>query len=201
MKGHGLPATQTIHKAKRTPERSKPRADRPRQYWGIDMTKFLVSSIGWIYLVIVLDWYRKKIVGWNISLRSRAAEWKEALDMAIQREFPGGVRGNGLKLISDNGSQPTATSFMRDMATLGIEQIFTSYDNPKGNAETERVMRTIKEEIIWLNEFVSFEEAKEKIGRWIQEDYNKLYVHSQLGYMSPEEFEAKIEEERIRKAA
>jgi len=37
---------------------------------------------------------------------------------------------------------------MRDMATLGIEQIFTSYDNPKGNAETERVMRTIKEEII-----------------------------------------------------
>jgi putative transposase len=201
MKEHGLTATQTIHKAKRTPERSKPKAERPRQYWGIDMTKFLISSIGWIYLVIVLDWYTKKIVGWNISLRSRAAEWKEALDMAIQREFPGGVRGSGLKLISDNGSQPTATSFMKDMATLGIEQIFTSYDNPKGNAETERVMRTIKEEIIWLNEFASFEEAKEKIGRWIQEDYNKLYVHSQLGYMSPEEFEAKLEEERIRKAA
>lgn len=57
-------------------------------FWGIDMTKFLISSIGWIYLVIVLDWYTKKIVGWNISLRSRAAEWKEALDMAIQREFP-----------------------------------------------------------------------------------------------------------------
>ena len=153
----------------------------------------------------MLDWYTKKIVGWNISLRSRAAEWEEALDMAIQREFPGGVRGNGLKLINDNGSQPTATSFMRDMATLGIEQIFTSYDNPKGNAEIKlgspknreifwgvsRVMRTIKEEIIWLNEFASFEEPKEKIGRWIQEDYNKLYVYSQLGYMSPEEFEAK----------
>jgi len=135
--------------------------------------------------------------------------------MAIQKEFPGGVRGSGLKLISDNGSQPTATSFMRDMATLGIEQIFTSYDNPKGNAETKsgspknqeifwgvsRVMRTIKEEIIWLNEFGSFEEAKEKIGKWIQEDYNRLYVHSQLNYMSPEEFEVKLEEERIRKAA
>jgi hypothetical protein len=37
-----------------------------------------------------------------------------------------------------------------------------------GNAETERVMRTAKE-IIWLNEFASFEEAKEKIGRWIHE--------------------------------
>jgi putative transposase len=66
MKEHGLTATQTIHKAKRAPERSKPKAERPRQYWGIDMTKFLISSIGWIYLVIVLDWYTKKIVGWNI---------------------------------------------------------------------------------------------------------------------------------------
>lgn len=83
--------------------------------------------------------------------------------MAIKREYPEGVRGNGLKLISDNGSQPTSTSFMKDMTTLGIEQIFTSYDNPKGNADTERVMRTIKEEIIWLNEFDSFEEAKERL--------------------------------------
>jgi len=201
MKGHGLLATQRVHKAKRTSQRSKPKADRPRQYWGIDMTRFMVSSIGWIYLVIVLDWYTKRIVGWNVSLRSRATEWKEALDMAINRGFPGGVRGSGLKLISDNGSQPTAISFMRDMATLGIEQIFTSYDNPKGNADTERVMRTIKEEVIWLNEFSSFEEAREKIGKWIEEDYNKLYVHSTLGYMSPEEFEARYEEERIKKAA
>jgi putative transposase len=43
--------------------------------------------------------------------------------------------------------------------------------------------------IIWLNEFSTFKEAKEKIGRWIEIDYNMLYVHSQLGYISPEEFE------------
>jgi len=60
-------------------------------------------------------------------------------------------------------------------------------------------MRTAKE-IIWLNEFASFEEAKEKIGGWMQEDYNKLYVHSQLGYMSPEEFEARYWERKIRNA-
>jgi len=46
--------------------------------------------------------------------------------MAIDREFPDGVRDSGLKLISDNGSQLTSTSFMKDMTTLGIEQIFTS---------------------------------------------------------------------------
>jgi putative transposase len=189
MKEHGLMATQTVHKAKRTPRRNKPRADRPGQYWGIDMTKFMIPAIGWTYLVIVLDWYTKKIVGWDIALRSKTEDWKRALEMAVNSEFSEGVRGKGLKLISDNGSQPTSISFMRDMATLDIEQIFTSYDNPKGNADTERVIRTIKEEIIWLNEFSSFEEAKEKIGKWIEIDYNQLYVHSKLGYMSPEEFE------------
>ncbi|MDQ7031551.1 MAG: integrase core domain-containing protein, partial [Desulfonauticus sp.] len=96
-----------------------------------------------------------------------------------------------LNLISDNGSQPTSVSFMKSMRTLGIRQIFTSYDNPKGNAETERMIRTIKEEIVWLNEFESFEEARKAIGRWIEEDYNKYYVHSCLGYLSLEEFERK----------
>lgn len=189
MRGHDLLATRTVHKAKRGPQRSKPRADRPRQYWGIDMTKFIIPSMGWVYLVIVLDWFTKKIVGWDVSLRSKSSNWEMALEMAIDREFPEGVRDKGLRVISDNGSQPTAVSFMRDMATLGIEQIFTSYDNPKGNADTERMMRTIKEEVLWLNEFGSLEEAKGKIGKWIEIDYNKLYVHSELGYMSPEEFE------------
>ena len=47
------------------------------------------------------------------------------------------------------------------------------------------MMRTIKEEVIWLNEFSSLEEARQKIGRWIEVDYNQLYVHSGLGYRSP----------------
>jgi len=188
---NGLMATQTVHKARRISRGSKPRAQRPGQYWGIDMTKFMVPSLGWLYLVIVLDWYTKKIVGWNISLRCKTAEWLKAVDDAVQKEFPEGVRGKGLKLVSDNGSQPTSVSFMRDMKTLGIEQVFTSYDNPKGNADTERMMRTIKEEVIWLHEFQGFEEIISTVGHPIEIDYNKLYPHSELGYLSPEEFEAK----------
>jgi len=189
MKEHNLMATQTVHKAKRKVLRDKPRADRPKQFWGIDMTKFIVNALGWVYLVIVLDWYTKKIVGWHISVRSKTADWKQAMDRALNCEFTEGVRDACLKLISDNGSQPTSVSFMRDMAILGIKQIFTSYNNPKGNADTERVVRTIKEEVIWLNEFETLAEAQETIGKWIELDYNKLYVHSTLGYMSPEEFE------------
>ena len=53
------------------------------------------------------------------------------MDMALNREFPDGVRGAGLKLISDNGSQPTATGFMRDMATLGIDEILPLMTIPR----------------------------------------------------------------------
>lgn len=201
MKEHDLTATETIHRAKRTPQRSKPKATRPGQFWGIDMTKFMVPSVGWIYLVLVLDWYTKKIVGWDISLRSRTREWKAALNMAINREFPDGVRGKGLKLISDNGSQPTSRAFMKDTATLGVEQIFTSYNNPKGNADTERMMRTVKEEVIWLNEFDSVKESTEVIGRWIEEYYNPWHVHSALGYRSPEMFEEEYYNSRLKLAA
>ena len=47
MKENGLMVPQTVHKARRTPQRSKPKAERPRQYWGIDMTKFLIPVLGW----------------------------------------------------------------------------------------------------------------------------------------------------------
>ena len=52
------------------------------------------------------------------------------------------------------------------------------------------MIRTIKKEVIWLEEFASFSEAKEKISPWIEQDYNPLYPHSVLGYRSPVEFEA-----------
>jgi len=188
MRENGLVVEVVRHKALRTSQRSKPKATRPNQYWGIDMTKFLLGPLGWCYLIVVLDWFTKEIVGWNLSLRAKTSEWKEALDRALCERFPWGVRDEGLNLVSDNGSQPTSVAFMTDLALLGINQIFCSYDNPKGNADTERVIRTIKEEVLWLNDFGSFEEARAAIGPWIREDYNRLYVRSALGYRSPEEF-------------
>ena len=188
MKENGLTEKVIRKKAFRGSNKSKPQATKPRQYWGIDMTKFIIPGTRWAYLEIVLDWYTKKIVGWELAIRGRTSEWKAAMEMAISNEFPSGVRGKGLKLVSDNGSQPTSTSFIKEMSILQIVQIFTYYNNPKGNAETERMMRTIKEEVVWLEEFKNLEEAREKIGSWIEE-YNTLYVHSSLGYMSLIEFE------------
>jgi len=89
---------------------------------------------------------------------------------------------------------------MNDMVTIGIEQIITTYDKPKGNADTARMKRTIKEEDIWLNENETLEEAKEKLGKWNENDYNKNNVHRALGYQSPEEFEVLYNNENLNEA-
>lgn len=184
MRCHQLLVTsQTRLRAKRSSNRAKPKAEYLNQIWGIDMTKFKTAE-GWCYVVIVLDWYSKKIVGYDISDRSRTKEWLSSLEQGVIKQFPEGVRNQGLKLVSDNGCQPTSEAFMKGSRHLGIEQIFTSYNNPKGNAETERMMRTLKEELVWLQEWSSVSEAKEALTVWI-EYYNANYLHSAHGYKPP----------------
>jgi transposase InsO family protein len=52
---------------------------------------------------------------------------------------------------------------MKATSLMGIEQIFTSYNNPKGNADTERVFRTLKEEIVWTREFKAYRSLKQPL--------------------------------------
>jgi putative transposase len=155
MRLHGLTVKpHRLLKAKRLSTKPKPRPTRPNEWWGIDMTKVLTDS-GWAYLVIVLDWYSKKVVGHHCGSTATSRQWLEAVDRALQRQFPDGVRGHDLHLMSDNGSQPTSLAFMKTCSHLGIQQAFTRYNNPKGNADTERMMRTLKEELLWLREWPS----------------------------------------------
>jgi transposase InsO family protein len=172
-------------KAKRTSTKSKPRPTAPNQWWGIDMTKVLVESFGWIYVVIVLDWYTKKIVGYYAGVQCKAVHWLSAVNMAANRQFPNGIKGHDVHLMSDNGCQPTSIAFMQACDDMGIHQAFTSYCNPKGNADTERIMRTIKEECLWLKEWTSPFHLSNELEHWIEVSYNQDYLHSTLGYKSP----------------
>jgi transposase InsO family protein len=190
MREHGLVVAPNARlRAARTPPKPKPRPTRPNQWWGIDMTKVMTAS-GWVYVVVVLDWRTKKVVGHYAGGQARAAHWLAALDMAVNRQFPQGVRGRELNLMSDNGCQPTSERFMRACRTLEIRQAFTSYNNPKGNADTERFMRTLKEELVWINEWSGETQLRAALDRWIEE-YNTSYLHSALGYTSPAAFERK----------
>lgn len=188
MKKHDLLVDRKRYKAKRTPQKEKPKPVKNNQWWGTDMTKFYINSFGWVYLVVVLDWYNKKIVGYKLNVRSKADDWIDALNMAVDTNCPLGSREYDLHLMSDNGSQPTSKKFENTAALLGIKHITTSYSNPKGNADTERFMRTFKEEKVYPYEYESFEEAKIEVDKFIT-FYNLEYPHSALGYLSPIEFE------------
>lgn len=183
LKEHHLLATQTKHAVKRSGSRPKPRPDGPNQWWGIDMTKVRTET-GWAYLVLVLDWHTKQIVGHHCGVRATGADWLSALDSGLNRQFPDGVRGHELHLMSDNGSQPTSERFMKACSFLQVRQAFTSYNNPKGNADTERMMRTIKEELLWLREWRDAFEVASAVESWI-EAYNESYLHSALDYRTP----------------
>ena len=152
------------------------------------MTKVLFPN-GWVYLHIVKDWYSKEIVGWQFSLMSRAEDWLEALDSAVNKRFPRGAREHGQlpELITDNGCQPTSEKFMKACNTLGVKQIFTSFNNPKGNADTERVIRTIKEDLVWIYEWSSSFEFEQAFKKWV-EAYNSDFPHMALGYKTPQQF-------------
>ena len=187
MKENGLLVDVKRYKATRVAQREKIRAEKVNQVWGTDMTKFYVDTVGWLYLVVVLDWFTKKIVGWNLSLRSKAEQWIDSLNQAVEKELTLGSREYNLMLISDNGSQPTSIKYENFCNTLGINHITTSYSNPKGNADTERFFRTFKEEIIWTRDYDKYDEAKKSVEDFI-EFYNNDYPHSALGYISPEDF-------------
>jgi putative transposase len=108
--------------------------------------------------------------------------------MAVNQQFPQGARGQGVSLMSDHGAQPTSTAFMQACATLEIHQAFTSDHNPKGKADTERFMRTLKEACLWLQAWACPLELIHALKGWLTHD-NEYDLHSTLGYQSPRQFE------------
>ena len=175
--------------AKRKPYRSKPRASSPNQVWGTDMTKVKLGSFGWVYVHIVLDWFTKEIIGFSCAFQSKTTDWLDALNMAVNSRFPQGIEFAIYKpsLVTDNGCQPTSQTFMKTCSDLGIKQIFTTWNNPKGNADTERVMRTLKEDLVWPFDWNSPFQFQSALADWVL-SYNSDFPHQSLAYKTPSQF-------------
>ena len=187
---HLLVPKNRLLKAPRKAKTQNPRTFIPNRYWGIDMTKVMIPAFGWVYLHVVIDWGTKKLLSAHMSLTSKSSDWIAALNKAVNLQFPNGIREAIVipELVSDHGCQPTSTAFFKACSELGIQQIFASYSNPKGNADTERVIRTLKEDLVWPREFDSIADFEKALNIW-QKEYNEDYPHSSLGYMTPYEYE------------
>lgn len=177
--------------AKRTSNRGKPITCYPNWIWGTDMTKTMTQS-GWCYVHVVLDWGTKKLLSAYASLSSTSRDWILTLDKAVNLQYPEGIAAvdeqERPKIVSDNGCQPTSKAYQTYEKQLGLRHIFTSYSNPKGDADTERVIRTLKEDLLWIREFVDVVQLQEELDKWVN-DYNYKFPHSSLANCTPADYE------------
>jgi len=186
MRIHSLLCSRIRKRVHRT---TTPRiaATRINQLWATDMTQFMLSHGTKVFLMVVMDVFTRRIVGWHASLRCRAVEWLRALDQALQTEFPDGVRGHDLTLRMDNGCQPTSRLYQDTLSTCGITGEWVGFNCPEQNAHVESLIGTLKRDWLWLEECSTFSEAYTLCEKAVQE-YNTSHPHSSLGMWSPYEF-------------
>jgi transposase InsO family protein len=123
-------------------------------------------------------------VGYYAGLQGPARHGRAALDMAVNRQLPHGARDQGLCLMSDHGGQPTSTACISACSRLGIQHAFTSDGNPKGHADTARLIRTRNEACCWLPEWTGPLQLMGAFTDGSAHD-NEHYSHAALGYKSP----------------
>ena len=190
MREEGLAQPKLRFKGMRPKRVEKMRPDRPNQGWQIDMTSFALSDLTPLFLMVVIDAFTRKIVGWSLDRRCRASEWIAALRLALDGQ---GIASHDqaatLTLRSDNGAQPCSKKFVEFLGTRGVQGQYTGYDAPDDNAFVERVIRTVKEEEIWPNVYDTWPEAHEAIDRYVRW-YNEQRIHSALDYRTPCEVES-----------
>ena len=117
----------------------------------------------------------------------------EALEMALEKGVPEIHH-------SDQGVQYAAKEYVELLEKHEVKISMARRGRPDENGYAERVIRTIKEEEVELSEYEGFWDAKERIGEFIEEVYQKKRIHSALGYLTPAEFEAKWYEQETEAA-
>ena len=93
---------------------------------------------------------------------------------------------------SDHGSQYRSLLLGKTMKEFGIEPSMGSVASLRDNSPAESIMSAIKKECVHSRIFDTREQAQIEIFEYIESFYNRLRLHSSLGYLSPYEFEAKM---------
>jgi putative transposase len=153
--------------------------------WLTDIT-YIPTGEGFLYLAGVMDLCSRKIIGWSMAEHMRAELVCDALNMALAARKPGA----DLLHHSDRGVQYACGEYQRLLAARGITVSMSGVGDCYDNAPTESFWGKLKTEMVHLDAFATREQARAAVFEYIECFYNRTRLHSSLGYVSPEAFEA-----------
>ena len=155
------------------------------QLWVADITYIRLRQ-EFVYLAVVLDAFSRKVIGWALERNLTARLPLLALERAITERQP----LPGLVHHSDRGIQYCSEQYTGVLNIHGILPSMSRPGNPYDNAFCESFIKTLKREQIDAGKYQYIDELNAHLEEFIDQYYNRLRLHSALGYKSPEEFEA-----------
>nr|WP_232215051.1 IS3 family transposase [Bacteriovorax sp. BAL6_X] len=153
------------------------------EVWAGDITYIPVDN-KFLYLSVVMDLKRRKIVGWSIDETLSSIGVIKALENACKRE-----REVASVFHSDQGAQYKSIGFRDTLKKYKIRGSMSRRGNCYDNAFVETFFKTIKSELLWNQNFLSEKHLKFEIFEYIESWYNRKRIHSSLDNKSPLEYE------------
>lgn len=154
------------------------------QLWVADIT-YIRLRTEFVYLAVVLDRFSRKTIGWALDRTLAARVAVAALKEAIERRQP----PPGVVIHSDQGIQYACNDYNEVVQSHQMIPSMSRPANPYDNAACESFMKTLKQEEIYCNQYRDFDELSTHLEEFLENYYNRLRLHSALGYRTPAEFE------------
>lgn len=151
----------------------------PDQVWCSDIT-YVPLAYGFMYLVALMDWWSRYVVGWELS---------NSLDSEFcVRAWTGAVARGRQPLIanSDQGSQFTSEAYLEAVESVGVDVSMDGRGRWIDNRFIERLWRSLKQEDLYPQDYSDGLTAQRGLTRWFG-DYNTVRPHQALGYATPAE--------------
>ena len=146
------------------------------------------------YLACLQDKFTRRIVGWKVSERMTAQLVIDVFLSARRR----GLIGKNAIIHSDQGSQYASVEYRRLLYVGGFRQSMSRKRNCYDNAQAESFFSRFVAELVEGGVFESVEDARSEVFSYIEGYYNRIRLHSGLGYKSPLEFEKNLDNKNKR---
>lgn len=147
--------------------------EAPDQVWCGDIS-YIWAGNRWHYLAVVMDLYRRRIVGWALSDKADAHLAVRALDMAYEQRG----RPNTVLFHSDQGSQYASRLFRQRLWRYRMVQSMSRRGNCWDNAPMERLFRSLKTEWVPGLGYDCETEAKRDLCFYLMDYYNWTRPHT-----------------------